>query len=226
MRTAGSGTGEGCRDGYSVILYGTGAGGAADPPTWEWRGRQLFCKTDTRGHGQSPRGTAPFTIRQFAEDLKGLLDELGITKAHILGFSDGGNIALVFALRYPERVDHLILNGANLNGRGVKAKIQIPIILGYHLAKRLARKDPEARKKAELLGLMVHDPNVAPRELRRIKAPVLVIAGTDDMIKEKHTRKIGAHLPKAHTVFIPGDHFIARKNPEDFNYQVERFLDQ
>ncbi len=64
---------------------------------------------DTRGHGRTPRGTAPFTIRQFAEDLKGLMDRLKIEKAHILGFSDGGNIALVFALCYPQMVDHLIL---------------------------------------------------------------------------------------------------------------------
>ena len=55
---------------------------------------------DTRGHGKTPRGTAPFTIRQFAEDLCAFMDQHEIPKAHILGFSDGGNIALTFALRY------------------------------------------------------------------------------------------------------------------------------
>ena len=58
---------------------------------------------DTRGHGKSPRGEAPFSIRQFAEDLKGFMDQKEIEKAHILGFSDGGNIALTFALKYPGR---------------------------------------------------------------------------------------------------------------------------
>jgi len=75
---------------------------------------------DTRGHGKSPRGNKPFTIRQFADDLKDFMDELGIEKAHILGFSDGGNIAIVFAMKYQERTMKVIMNGANLYPSGVK----------------------------------------------------------------------------------------------------------
>lgn len=69
---------------------------------------EYFSKTrrviavDTRGHGESPRGTAPFTIRQFAGDLDAFLASHGIAQADLLGFSDGGNIAMVFALRYPK----------------------------------------------------------------------------------------------------------------------------
>ncbi len=70
---------------------------------------------DTRGHGKTPRGEMPFTIKQFADDLFGFMDEHQIEKAHILGFSDGGNIAMVFAIHYPDRVNKLVLNGANLN---------------------------------------------------------------------------------------------------------------
>ena len=82
---------------------------------------------DTRGHGKTPRGDAPFTIRQFADDLRFFMDVHQIEKAHLLGFSDGGNIAMVFALKYPERVDRLILDGANLDAKGVKRSIQIPL---------------------------------------------------------------------------------------------------
>ena len=85
---------------------------------------------DTRGHGKTPRGNAPFTIRQFAEDLLGFMDDHQIKKAHLLGFSDGGNIAMVFALKYPAKVNRLILNGANLNAKGVRRSVQIPIELG------------------------------------------------------------------------------------------------
>ena len=88
---------------------------------------------DTRGHGRSPRGIAPFTIRQFADDLREFMEELGIDRAHILGFSDGGNIAAVFAMKYPEKVEKLILNGANLDPSGVKGYFQIPITLAYRL---------------------------------------------------------------------------------------------
>ena len=179
---------------------------------------------DTRGHGQTPRGEAPFTIRQFAEDLLGFLDAQDIGKANILGFSDGGNIAMVFALMHPERVNKLILNGANLDASGVKRSIQIPIEIGYRIARLFANKSPEARKNAEMLGLMVNDPNVKPEELSRIQAPMLVIAGAKDMTKESHTRLIAAHIPGSELVIIPGNHFIANKAPEAFNRAVLQFL--
>lgn len=179
---------------------------------------------DTRGHGKTPRGEAPFTIRQFAEDLLALMDRLGIGKAHILGFSDGGNIAMVFAMAHPERVEKLILNGANLDASGVKRTTQIPIEIGYRIAKLFAKKDPAARLKAEMLGLMVHDPNVKPEELGSIQVPTLVVAGDDDMIKESHTRLIAASIPGAELAILPGSHFIANRNPAAFNETVLRFL--
>ena len=112
---------------------------------------------DTRGHGQTPRGNAPFTIRQFAEDLLEFMDRHSIEKAHILGFSDGGNIAMVFAMAHPERVEKLVLDGANLDASGVRRSIQIPIEIGYRIASLFAKKSPEARKNAEMLGLMVNE---------------------------------------------------------------------
>ena len=179
---------------------------------------------DTRGHGQTPRGEAPFTIRQFAEDLLAFMDQHNIEKAHLLGFSDGGNIAMVFALAHPERVEKLILNGANLDASGVKRKIQIPIEIGYRIAKFFARKSPKAKKNAEMLGLMVNDPNVNPEELSRIQNQTLVIAGDNDMIKDQHTRLIAQSIPGAELCILQGNHFIANKNPQSFNEAVLRFL--
>ncbi len=179
---------------------------------------------DTRGHGRSPRGPAPFTIRQFAEDLREFVEEMGIERADLLGFSDGGNIAIIFALRYPERVDRLILNGANLWSRGVKPSVQIPIILGYYAASFFGHFSGKARANAELLRLMVKDPNIEQEELRSIQSPTLVIAGERDMIREEHTRLIAAEIPGAELRIIPGDHFIAAGNPEAFNREVDRFL--
>ncbi len=179
---------------------------------------------DTRGHGQTPRGEAPFTIRQFADDLLVFMDEHHIEKAHLLGFSDGGNIAMVFALKYPERVGKLILNGANLDASGVKRKIQIPIEIGYRIAKLFAGRSPKAKKNAEMLGLMVNDPNVKVEELSRIQNKTLVIAGDNDMIKDQHTRLIAQSIPGAELCILQGNHFIANKNPQSFNEAVLRFL--
>lgn len=179
---------------------------------------------DTRGHGKTPRGDAPFTIRQFAEDLFVFMDLHDIAKAHVLGFSDGGNIAMAFALSHPERVEKLILNGANLDASGVKRSTQIPIEIGYRIAKFFSKKSPEAKKNAELLGLMVNEPLINPEELHQIQNPTLVIAGEKDMIKKEHTRLIAKSIPKSTLTIIPGNHFIANKSPQTFNEVVLSFL--
>lgn len=179
---------------------------------------------DTRGHGKTPRGTAPFTIRQFADDLLAFMDAHEIAWAHLLGFSDGGNTAMIFAMQHPGRVMRLILYGANLDARGVKPGVQLPIELGYRFAKLFARRSAEARQHAELLGLMVNDPAVRPEELAGIQAPTLVVAGTRDMIKEQHTRLIAASIPSAQLVILDGDHFVANKRPAAFNEAVLVFL--
>lgn len=179
---------------------------------------------ETRGHGQSPRGTAPFTMRQFADDLSSFMDTHAIEKAHILGFSDGGNIALTFALQYPERVDKLIVNGANLHTGGVKRRYQIPIEIGYRLAKRCASKSPDAKRKYELLSLMVDEPNLTFAQMQSLTMPTLVIVGSNDMIKASHSRKMAAALPNATFVTLKGGHCIAKDTPQAFNAAAEEFL--
>lgn len=175
---------------------------------------------DTRGHGRSPRGTAPFTLDQFAEDLRAFLDAQGIARCHLLGFSDGGNIALLFALRYPQYVERLILNGADLDPKGVKRRIQLPIVLSWALLQAVRRLDRRAQAKWELLDLMVTQPHIDPKALSALRMPVLVVAGEDDMIREEHTRLIAASIPGARLAILPGDHFVARRNWQAFNELV------
>ena len=175
---------------------------------------------DTRGHGKTPRGEKPFTIRQFADDLLVFMNNHGIEKATLMGFSDGGNIAMRFAIAYPERVDRLILNGANLNARGVKNSTQIPIELKYYWYKLLGIK----KYDVEMLGLMVNDPNITLEELRSIQAKTLVIVGANDIIKEKHSKLIVSTLSNSEFAVVSGDHFVALRNPEAFNERVLEFL--
>lgn len=208
-----------------ILLHGNGEDcGYFEHQIEAFSSRYHVYALDTRGHGKTPRGARPFTIRQFAQDLLEFMEEHRIGKAHLLGFSDGGNIAMVFAIRYPERVDKLILNGANLDARGVRPAIQVPIEIGYRIARLFAGKSDKAKRNAELLGLMVNDPNVPVQELSKISVKTLVIAGTRDMIKEDYTRLIAKSIPGAELVLLPGDHFIAGKDPEAFNQRVLEFL--
>lgn len=208
-----------------VLLHGNGEDGRYFSQQIEHFSRRYHVYApDTRGHGQSPRGTAPFTIEQFAEDLLAFFDAHEIARAIVLGFSDGANIAMQLVLRHPERVLGLILDGGNLDPRGVKRSAQLPIELGYRLAGLHAERSEQARRRRELLALMVEEPHLRPEALRAIRVPTLVLAGTHDMIRLDHTRLIAHSIPGAVLRTIPGSHFVAREHPEAFDRAVDDFL--
>lgn len=208
-----------------VLLHGNGGDlGYFQNQMEAFSARYRVIAVDTRGHGRSPRGEAPFTLEQFAEDLKDFLDSLGIQRCHLLGFSDGGNIALLFALKYPGYLEKLILNGANVDPSGVKRRAQLSIMLGWAVCGVLKRFQPEAVHKWELLDLMVTQPHISLLELRKLRMPTLVAAGDKDLILESHTRAIAASIPGSRLAILPGDHLVARRNPQAFNPLVLEFL--
>ena len=202
-----------------VLLHGNGEDGshfARQIPVLAKRFRTIAL--DTRGHGKSPRGTAPFTLSQFARDLRDFMDEQGIESAHLFGFSDGANIALLFALAHPERVRSLVLNGGNLYPEGLAEEVRRGIAAEYEHA--LAVGDG---REIELLRLMIDEPHIEPADLAVLTMPTLVVAGTDDMIAEEHTRLIARSIPGATLRFVEGSHFVTTENPEAFNRVLAEF---
>lgn len=179
---------------------------------------------DTRGHGKSPRGDAPFTFEQFAEDLKEFFDEHELTGVNLLGFSDGGNIALTFALKYQRYLKRLILNGANLSPKGLNSVYFSFLAARYRTAAFLSLFDKKAALKKEMLALMVKQPNISSRDLGKLAVPTLVIAGTQDLILREHTELIYQNIYDAELCFIEGTHFIAANASEEFNSRVLKFL--
>ena len=178
-------------------------------------------------------------IRELRECFSDKNFGIAISVMLCIGYSGGiaANAPFVFAMKYPERVDHLILNGANLTADGMKLSVWIPIITGYRIAqlklkvsKAAGRENPRAEHDKELLGLMVNDPNINGEKLLRNrnpefrKMPKLVIAGDRDMIKDSHTKLIWRCLPDAELRILPGTHFIAKDEYRLFNRAVETFL--
>lgn len=181
---------------------------------------------DSRGHGNSGTSEKSLTIKQIAMDAVSLIGKLHLEDVTLVGFSDGANIVLEMALNTDVSYDRLVLAGANLNPRGVKMRYQLPTIFGHAFFEAGARIWPKLRLKADIIGLMIHEPNIRPERLKKITAKVLVLAGEKDMIKEKHTKRIAASLPNSTLVIIPqANHFIFGKWGDKVNWVMKMFLD-
>ncbi|MHA1595260.1 MAG: alpha/beta fold hydrolase [Candidatus Baldrarchaeia archaeon] len=102
-----------------VMIMGLGANKDWWPPPMisELSKKYKLILFDNRGAGRSDKPDVPYTIRMFADDTVGLMDALGIEKAHIFGVSMGGMIAQEVAINYPERVEKLILGCTTCGGK-------------------------------------------------------------------------------------------------------------
>lgn len=186
--------------------------------------RHRLVALDSRGGGRSPRGDGPLTIARMADDVDDALEALGLTGVDLLGFSDGGNIALELALRHPGRIGRLIVVGANLFPDGLRAASLVTTQL-IHRAVRLATH-PRAQAYAEQLALMTQDPHIEPADLARVGIPALVVAGRRDVVRPGHSALIATSLPNARLAVVErAGHMLPLTHPKPLARLVEHFLD-
>ncbi len=154
--------------------------------------------------GNSDMGEDGLTFEIMSDDLVVLLDELNVEKTKIFGFSDGGNLGMVFTVAHPERVESLVIMGSNINPLGTKVFDQISIIwkyLGLAIKAGLTGKAEDIRRR-DIQGLMVNQPNLTFKDLQTIEVPVLNIYGEHDMIKRIHSKRITKNIPNAQELMI------------------------
>jgi pimeloyl-ACP methyl ester carboxylesterase len=158
----------------------------------------------TRGTGKTPLGNKKLTFELFSDDLKALLDYLGAKPVNICGFSDGGNLGMVFSVTYPDYVKRLAVFGSNLNTRGTKTCDQLGIIKdhGIYAIKAFFTKDPEWIRRREIEGMMVGQPHLNYKKLSALKIPFLNCFGEFDMIKRSHSRKMTKAVKGAEEVMV------------------------
>ena len=179
---------------------------------------------DSRGQGKSTEDGKTFTYELFAEDTRALLDHLQLDSVNVLGWSDGGNTGLILAMKYPAKVKRLAIMGANLYNNASSVKPWVNKLLKKELAGiKDTLRNSVFRKR--MITLLLTQPAIDPAELQNITCPVLVMAGSDDVIKEEHTRLIAATIKRSQLIIFPkGDHEEPAKRPERFNKAVVDFL--
>ena len=173
---------------------------------------------DTRGQGRSTDLTnTPYTYEEFANDLFQVIQKLNLKKVNLVGWSDGGNTALIFNAQHSELINKIITIGAVLNPNGVSQEL-------IENLKSLVNKSSE-NTNLRLIELMLNEPNITRSELNKIQNPVLVIAGEKDEVKESHTKEIQQNISKAELLIIPNStHYVPFEQPKTLNDAILKFL--
>jgi len=201
---------------------------------------------DCRGHGRSNNPHMSYSFKELADDIAAFVRTMGYERAHIIGHSNGGNVALVTLLEHPEVVQTCIPQAANayvtryLIEREPKvfdpdrvareAPGWMNEMITLHVGGGSASSRPYWR---DLLWLtmkeIISEPNYSPAELARVDRPVLVIMGADDNVNapDEHAQYIAKNIPNAE-LWIPEKtgHNVHLERREEWIAKVLDFLEK
>ncbi len=180
---------------------------------------------DSRGQGKSTRNVKHISYEAMASDVLQALDALKIPRCLIIGFSDGGIVALELAMRAPGRIIGMVIVGANYKPHGLKFTSRCNIrglLMGYSILSLFSKQYVIYQK---LMRLMLEQPHMEEEALSHINTPTLVVVGDNDMVRFGHTRKLASLLPNSQLEVIPYcSHFVLRDRGELFNQMALDFL--
>ncbi|MCL2082715.1 MAG: alpha/beta hydrolase [Oscillospiraceae bacterium] len=136
---------------------------------------------DSRDHGKSSR-VKTLNYQSMMEDIAALIQGLNLQKPMLYGFSDGGIIGLLLAIKYPNMLSKLIISGVNTHPSGIKPIVTLGMKVTYFFTRSRKHK------------LMLTQPNIMDSELKTITTPTLVLAGSNDIVKDEHTKNIATNI--------------------------------
>lgn len=226
-----------------VLIHGSTVTGRSD---WEWVAPLLAREyrvivPDCRGHGQSNNPNASYSFREMAEDVAALIPALGYERAHLIGHSNGGNVALIALVEHPEVVQACILQATN-------AYVSPDLIAREPRIfdpERIAREEPEWMEQMiaqhgpthgpeywrELLAMTLHEiltqPTYTASDLEKIDRPTFVIQGQKDPVNApgRHAQFIAHNIPYAE-LWTPADtkHNVHHDRLFEWTERVRDFL--
>jgi len=158
------------------------------------------------------------------------LEDVVKAPAHLIGWSDGGNIALMVALQRPDLVKSIVAIGANFHFSGVGQSFGEVVISPEDQAEyNLISPDAPhtlLEKNMRMNAIWASEPTLTVAEIATIQCPVLVLAGDDDVINHHHTIELFEALPLGQLAIIPGtSHFLMKEKPDLMNAVILQFLE-
>ena len=198
---------------------------------------------DCRGHGRSNNPHRSYSFKELADDVAAFVRAMGYERAHIIGHSNGGNVALVTLMEHPEVVQTCIPQAAN----AYVTRYLIEREPKVFDPARVASEAPEWRDDMirlhgavngkdywqDLLWLtmkeIISEPNYSPTELSRVERPTFVIMGAEDRVNapDEHAQYIANNIPNAE-LWIPEKtgHNVHHERREEWIAKVLDFLER
>lgn len=192
-------------------------------------GRQVIL-VDTRGHGRSGIGSAELSYRQFADDAARVLDQLDVAHTDVIGWSDGGNTALLLGRYFPERIGRIVTISANYDPAGLMPEAYADTHntssgVTYWLRRwwtQAGARTTELEHRIKRLWRAA--PILTDDDLRAIQSPSLIIAGRSDVVSIDHAEEMAEQMPHAMLLILAGGHALPVTHPDEINRAIENFL--
>ena len=201
------------------------------------KGRQVIA-VELQGHGHTADIDRPMSCEAMADDVAALLKELKIEQADIFGYSMGGVVGLAVAIRHPNLVRKLAINGSQFGKvddayepESAKQFRNLPADFAPPLLKAPYDKVAPNPKNwpvlvAKIKKMVLEFKGFSREEMKSIKAPVLITLGDRDGVRPEHAVEMFRLIPNAQLALFPGaDHFLIWQSPEKLLPTIAAFLD-
>ena len=227
-----------------TLCFVHGSGGNAR--VWNRQVDELSSVTtlaiDLPGHG-SAGGAGRESIAEYASDVLARLDAAGLRRVILVGHSMGGAIAQMFALRYPERLDALVLVGTGARLRvlprifetlqadheeGVRFLMTLAVAptTSPELVARLTRETLRTPQQVIIGDFRACDAFDVMSRLPSIALPTLVVCGSEDRLTPpRYAEYLQAHIAGAHLVMVKGaGHYVQVERPDETTAAIRDFV--
>jgi pimeloyl-ACP methyl ester carboxylesterase len=201
---------------------------------------------EEQGHGRTSDRDQPFAFERSADDVAGLLRQLKVSQADLLGFSNGASVALQVAIRHPQLVRKLAFASSFTKREGAQPQVwefikQADIAnMPQALKDAFMAVNPDSQKLKTMhdkdAARMAGFRDVPDAELRGVRAPTLIIIGDRDVARLEHAIELSRLFPDARLLVLPSGHgdYLAEVSsaPADMDYAeitarlLERFLSE
>jgi pimeloyl-ACP methyl ester carboxylesterase len=171
---------------------------------------------EEQGHGRSSTHPGPERFEQSADDVAAALEQLGIARADVMGFSNGASNALLLTIRHPERVRKLVFASSFTKRAGAQSWFWPMMASANFEGMPAALKAEFLRVNPDTAALRrMHDrdlermhafTDLAEEQIRGVKASTLIICGDHDVVTPEHALELSRLIVGARLLILPGSH--------------------